>query len=80
MTLREYIAFIGYDTEQFFADVEILYVQTNDDCTYPTEGLDYYLDNQIHTIANRFYLNKGDPLEKRINTFEVTVYQDPAPL
>lgn len=43
--------------------------------TYPTENLDYYLDNQIHTIINRVYLDKGDPFSKRIDTFEVTVYE-----
>lgn len=76
MTLREYIAFTGYDTEQFLADVETFYVWTDDDdYTYPTEDLDHYLNNQIHTIINRVYLDKGDPLEKRINTFEVAVYE-----
>lgn len=75
MTLREYIAYLGYDTEQFFADVETFYVCTDDDdCTYPTEDLDYYLDNEISAIVNRVYLDKGDPFSKRINTFEVTVY------
>ena len=76
MTLREYITYLGYDTEQFFADVEAFYVWNDDDLTYPTEDLDCYLDNEIHTIVNRFYLDKGDPLEKRINTFEVTVYAE----
>lgn len=77
MTLREYIAFIGFDTEQFFADVEAFYVCTdNDDLTFLTEDLDHYLDNQIHTLINRIYLDKGEPLEKRINTFEVTVYEN----
>lgn len=77
MTLREYIAFTGYDTERFLADVEAFYACTDNDdfITHPTEDLDHYLDNQIHTIINRVYLDKGDPLEKRINTFEVTVYE-----
>ena len=76
MTLREYIAYLGYDTEQFFADVETFYVWIDDDdeFTYPTEDLEFYLDNEIHTIINRVYLDKGDPFSKRINTFEVTVY------
>lgn len=77
MTLREYIAYLGYDTEQFFANVEAFYVWTgDDDLTYPTEDLDHYLDNEIHTIISRVYLDKGDPLEKRISTFEVTVYAE----
>lgn len=75
MTLREYIAYLGYDTEQFFADVEAFYVWTDDDFTYPTEDLEFYLDNEIHTIINRAYLDKGEPFSKRINTFEVTVYE-----
>jgi hypothetical protein len=74
MTLREYIAYLGYDTEQFFADIETFYVWTDDDFTYPTEDLEFYLDNEIHTIINRVYLDKDDPLEKRIDTFEVSVY------
>lgn len=74
MTLREYIAYLGYDTEQFFADVEAFYVWTDDEFTHPTEDLDYYLDNEISAIVNRVYLDKGDPFSKRINTFEVSVY------
>ena len=76
MTLREYIAYLWYDTEQFFADVEAFYIWTDDDeFTYPADDPECYLDNEVNAIVNRVYLDKGDPLEKRINTFEVTVYE-----